>query len=187
MATKKPPAKPVSRNITRTIRSVILGAIIMFPLVTAAWGYALWFSFRPASPPAPPPEQEVYRITWNTGGEIGPFIQQYIRLRLTGGRIILDGPCISACTLFLGLMPPERVCATSFAYLAFHSAHDGFGGHLAEYTRIVWYMYPAKVRKVLIEKGWDGGDLKKNAHLDLIYLQGEELYSIVGPCLEGEA
>lgn len=39
-------------------------------------------------------------------------------------KIIIDGKCYSACTLFLWL-PPENVCWTKHAKFYFHSASDG--------------------------------------------------------------
>jgi hypothetical protein len=38
------------------------------------------------------------------------------------GSIIIDGACLSACTLAIGLLPRGQVCATPKAVLGFHAA-----------------------------------------------------------------
>ena len=53
------------------------------------------------------------RIAEDRGGQIG----QYLRRLCIGALIgrdasIVDGNCLSACTLVLGVVPRERICAT---------------------------------------------------------------------------
>ena len=42
------------------------------------------------------------RISNDKGGQIGPYLDAYVSLRKTGQRVIIDGPCLSACTIVLG-------------------------------------------------------------------------------------
>lgn len=62
------------------------------------------------------------RITGDPGGEVSSYIEKFAEIRNTGERIIVDGPCLSACTLFTGIVPRDRVCITRRAALGFHAA-----------------------------------------------------------------
>ncbi len=62
------------------------------------------------------------RISNDKGGQIGPYLDAYVSLRKTGQRVIIDGPCLSACTIVLGVMPRDRICVTPRAQLGFHAA-----------------------------------------------------------------
>jgi hypothetical protein len=145
-------------------------------------------------------------IGFNPGGGVGEFLENYDEIRRSGRKVVIDGICISACTLAVGTLPRDRVCVTPFAKLAFHSAWRGsFVGptHSQEGTRLVWSVYPEDVREILRKRGWDGdppGLAKKtddppkaqkgatpkkaptNEHPELIYIEGDELRSIFAPC-----
>jgi hypothetical protein len=137
----------------------------------------LAFSIGWSTPAAP-----AQRIMIDWGGQLGVYIERYNEWRRTGELVVIDGMCISACTLVTGLIEPDRLCATPYARLAFHSAAsiDALGQRTfaREATRIVWHIYPPNVRELLIRHGWqDGMD-----HANLIYVEGQELHSIVRPC-----
>lgn len=119
------------------------------------------------------------RIKYDGGGNVAEFIEKYERDARSGAQYIIDGPCLSACTLFLTILPPEKVCITERGTLGFHSATSD-GAHTVEGTRLVWRFYPRSVRKMLIERGWNGG--VGEAHPDFIYLEPEELDGIVQRC-----
>ncbi len=38
--------------------------------------------------------------------------------------MVIDGPCLSACTLVLSIVPGERICVTKRAVLGFHAARS---------------------------------------------------------------
>ena len=61
-------------------------------------------------------------ISEDRGGQIGHYLQAFATLRSSGERVVIDGNCLSACTLVLGLVPRERICATRRARLGFHAA-----------------------------------------------------------------
>jgi len=42
------------------------------------------------------------RITDDYGGQIGAYIDNFEAVRNSGERVVIDGPCMSACTLVLG-------------------------------------------------------------------------------------
>jgi hypothetical protein len=62
------------------------------------------------------------RILGSPGGEVGSFFRLFELIRESGERVIIDGPCYSACTLVLGTVPRERICVTHRAVLGFHGA-----------------------------------------------------------------
>src|ERR1700730_15092178 len=74
------------------------------------------------------------RILASPGGEVGPFLDLFARLRASGERVVIDGPCLSACTLVLSAVPNERICVTHRAVLGFHAARsmDARGRFYAE-------------------------------------------------------
>ncbi len=70
----------------------------------------------------PPPVSADIRILGSPGGEVGSFMKLFGQMRDTGERVIIDGPCYSACTLVLSTIPKERICVTHRAVLGFHGA-----------------------------------------------------------------
>jgi hypothetical protein len=54
---------------------------------------------------ASPPAQAEVRILASPGGQVGPFLDLFERVRDSGERVVIDGPCLSACTLVLSLVP----------------------------------------------------------------------------------
>src|SRR3954471_6111897 len=86
------------------------------------------------------------RILASPGGEIGPFLDLFARVGASGERVVIDGPCLSACTLVLTTVPSNRICVTRRAILGFHGARsvDRFG-HLSaepEASQLVLAAYP---------------------------------------------
>lgn len=45
------------------------------------------------------------RTSASPGGEVGPFLELLDRVRAPGERVVIDGPCLSACTLVLSTVP----------------------------------------------------------------------------------
>jgi hypothetical protein len=48
-----------------------------------------------------PPARAELRILASPGGQVGPFLDLFERVRASGERVVIDGPCLSACTLVL--------------------------------------------------------------------------------------
>jgi len=117
-------------------------------------------------------------ISEDRGGQIGQYLQAFASLRSSGENVVIDGNCFSACTLVLGLIPRERICATSRARLGFHAAWmpDDSGRPVTSPmgTQALWNIYPNKVRSWI---GRHGGLSRK-----MLFLQGDELTSIVPSC-----
>jgi hypothetical protein len=126
---------------------------------------------------AKPAAAEV-RILASSGGEVGPFLQLFEQVNASGERVVIDGPCLSACTLVLSMVPDERICITRRAVLGFHAARsvDRRGRIYAEpeASQAVLEAYPAPVR------GWisrHGGLTSR-----LLLLRGRELAAIYPRC-----
>ena len=76
------------------------------------------------------------RIVGDPGGEVSSYIQKFSEIRDSGQRIVIDGPCLSACTLLTGIVPRDHVCITRRAALGFHAAsyYDDASRALVEYV-----------------------------------------------------
>lgn len=126
-------------------------------------------------------------ITWDGGGKLSDFVVKYNAMRQEGKRLVIDGPCISACTLALGLIPPSHMCVTPYAKIGIHSAYTrDFLGNTefsGEGTRLEWHIYPENLRALLRTKyHWDGDDSSTSEHPEVIFIEGDELATLVKPC-----
>src|SRR5947207_3107727 len=124
------------------------------------------------------PVQAEVRILQSPGGQVGPFLDLFEQVRNSGERVVIDGPCLSACTLVLSTVPSARICVTRRAVLGFHAARsiDRRGRMYAEpeASKVVLEAYPAPVR------GWISrrGGLSSR----LLLLRGRELAAIYPTC-----
>jgi hypothetical protein len=118
------------------------------------------------------------RIAEDRGGQIGHYLQAFAMVRSTGERVVVDGNCLSACTLVLGLIPRDHICATSRARFGFHAAWmpdvDGQPVTSPMGTQALWNIYPVPVRRWINRHG---GLSRK-----MIYLEGQALGGIVASC-----
>ena len=141
-------------------------AVVRLVIVMAA----LWAAISPA-------RAEV-RILASPGGQVGPFLDLFDRVRESGERVVIDGPCLSACTLVLMTVPEERICVTRRAVLGFHAARsiDRRGRTYAEpeASRAVQEAYPAPVRDWIRRRG--------GLTSRLLLLRGRELAAIYPRC-----
>ena len=117
-------------------------------------------------------------IAGDAGGQIGAYLQRHEAMRQSGERIVIDGPCLSACTMVLGALPRDRICVTSRAVLGFHAAYDldqsgrqvtNRGG-----TSVLMYHYPRRVRNWIARRG--------GLSRQMMFLSGRELSSMYAPC-----
>ena len=56
------------------------------------------------------------------GGRMQDYMTRFRQLRDSGEPVVISGTCVSACTMVLGFMPSDRICAMQNAALGFHSA-----------------------------------------------------------------
>ena len=120
----------------------------------------------------------VTKIQDDPGGRIGQYVETFAALRDSGERIVIDGACLSACTMVLGLIPHDRICVTERALLGFHAAWmpgpQGRPVKSAIGTQTLWEVYPQHVRNWLVRRG---GLQKK-----MIFLRGRELAAMYPEC-----
>ena len=124
------------------------------------------------------PARAEIRILASPGGQVGPFLDLFDRVRASGERVVIDGPCLSACTLVLMTVPEERICVTRRAVLGFHAARsiDGRGRTYAEpeASRAVLESYPGPVRDWISRRG--------GLTSRMLLLRGRELAAIYPTC-----
>ena len=117
-------------------------------------------------------------IEGSPGGEAGSFVEFFEQLRRSGQRVVIDGPCFSACTLVLSIVPRGRICVTPRALLGFHAARlvDQYGNEYSapEATRVVAATYPAPIRNWINRHG----GLTRRP----IFLSGRELWAMIPLC-----
>jgi hypothetical protein len=98
------------------------------------------------------------RIANDPGGEVSSYVRKYQAMRAAGEHIVVDGPCLSACTLFTGIIPRDHVCVTERAALGFHAAsyYDDASRSLVptrEGTRVVMRLFSPQVRAWINRRG----------------------------------
>lgn len=118
------------------------------------------------------------RIEASPGGDASAFIEFFEQLRQSRERVVIDGPCFSACTLVLIVVPRRRICVTPRAVFGFHAAKavDQYGREYPapEATRIVAAAYPAPIRHwIRLHGGLTGIP---------IFLSGRELAGMYPRC-----
>ena len=107
-------------------------------------------------------------IVDDPGGEVSVYVRQFNELRKAGEHFVIDGPCLSACTLITGM-------------LGFHAAFyfDDASQTLVpnrEGTAVIMRLYPPEIRE-WIERH---GGLK----MQFMALRGEELSALYDTCPE---
>jgi hypothetical protein len=124
------------------------------------------------------PARAEVRILASPGGAVLPFLELFERVRASGERVVIDGPCLSACTLVLDMVPPDRICVTRRAVLGFHAARsiDQRGRMYAEpeASELVLAAYPAPVRNWISRRG--------GLTSRLLLLRGRELAAMYPTC-----
>src|SRR5580693_4960334 len=170
MAVLMPPASDCLRCAARAetgeTRLSVTRIILTLFLAVALWAIASLLAHA-----------EV-RFLSSPGGKVGDFLDLFEEVRASGERVVIDGPCLSACTLVLSIVPNERICVTRRAVLGFHAARsiDRRGRTYAEpeASELVLQTYPAPVRD------WIGRHGGLTSHL--ILLRGRELKAIYRSC-----
>src|SRR5215467_13469825 len=117
-------------------------------------------------------------ITGDSGGQIGAYLQRIDSMRRSGDRVVIDGPCLSACTMVLGAIPRNRICVTSRAVLGFHAAYDldqnGMQVTSRGGTALLMNHYPQHVRSWIARRG--------GLSRQMMFLSGRGLASMFAPC-----
>jgi len=131
-------------------------------------------------------QAHAYRITHDPGGRIGAYVDRYQRINYSGERVEIDGACLSACTLVLGIVPRDRICVTKRAVLGFHEAWApkpvgyAYGSlvtrpmYSEEGTRELWKIYPSSIKHLITMRG---GLTHK-----MFFVRGKELAAMYPLC-----
>ena len=124
------------------------------------------------------PAHALLHITRDHGGYVDEYKAKYKRIRETGERVVIDGPCLSACTLVLSMVPSNRICVTRRAVFGFHAARsiDRRGRTYAEpeASESVLQTYPSGVRNWIRSRG--------GLTSRLLLLRGRELAALYPTC-----
>lgn len=117
-------------------------------------------------------------IQSDTGGRIEDYLSRYRTARASNELIVIDGSCLSACTLVLGIVPRSRICVTERATLGFHSAWEpddhGRAVPSARWTRVVWNTLPGAIQHWIAQRG--------GLRSEMLFLRGRELASLYPAC-----
>jgi len=141
-----------------------------------------------------PAQANALIIKKDYGGIVVDFVKKYSDIRDRNEKVIVDGECDSSCTLFLGIVPKQNYCVTPNAKLGFHTASlrtARVNGtfvftHAAEFSALMWNIYPGRVRSYLKKVGWNGDDYDI-AHPDIVYVEDEALNELgIRPCGPGD-
>jgi hypothetical protein len=124
------------------------------------------------------PASATKRISDDPGGQLGPYLQKLADLRSSGEQVVIDGRCLSACTMVLGVVPHDHICVTARARLGFHAAWrpDETGRQVAsrDGTQLLMDNYPQPVREWIARHG--------GLSPRMMYLTGRELASMYPTC-----
>ena len=125
----------------------LIGALVLAPMMSHAQDVTVGASV----------DIPDVRIVSDQGGEIVQYFVKFTALERSGARVIIDGPCESACTLILGVISSGRLCVTPRARFGFHAAwrldDDGRRIGSAVGTEFLINMYPEPVREWLAKNG----------------------------------
>jgi len=131
-----------------------------------------------------------YVIKRDMGGKAQTYVNRWSNLSREGRKIVIDGPCYSACTLVLHNQFKLDVCVTDRAKLGFHQPFrtDRFGfvrrdAKELELIDEVWtYMLsglPIGLRKIAAK----APDPKRGARkTKMLVVSSPELQKFVKPC-----
>jgi hypothetical protein len=124
----------------------------------------------------------VVRISGDRGGRVETYVNKFQSLHSSGETVIIDGLCLSACTIVLGSVPHDKICVTPRATLGFHAAYDlGTNGRTItnrEATQQLYSMYPMPVQSWIAECG--------GLTPRMIFLRGKALQAMYKPSDSGE-
>jgi hypothetical protein len=120
----------------------------------------------------------IMRIVDDHGGQVEEYLQAFAKARSTGERVVVDGDCLSACTMVLGLIPFNQLCATPRARFGFHLAtvlnNAGHPIASAMATQALLKIYPTSVQRWIKQHG--------GLSSQMIYMEGTSLSGIVPTC-----
>jgi hypothetical protein len=120
-------------------------------------------------------------IVNDPGGEVSEYVQKFHELSQAGEHLVIDGPCLSACTLFTAFIPRDHVCVTRRAVLGFHAASyfDDASRSLVptrKGTALIMRLYPPEIRSWIERHG--------GLSPHILAMRGKELTALYDTCPE---
>jgi hypothetical protein len=117
-------------------------------------------------------------IQSDSGGRIEDYLSRYRTARASNEQVVIDGACLSACTLVLGIVPRSRICVTERATLGFHSAWEqddhGRAVQSPKWTKVVWNNLPGTIQHWISQRG--------GLRSEMVFLRGRELANFYPAC-----
>ena len=118
------------------------------------------------------------RIRGDMGGLMSDYASRFASVRQSGEKVVVDGPCYSACTMLLGMLSRDQVCVTPNAVMGFHAAwnFDESGRRVTSpsATQALMDVYPQSVRSWIAHRGGLSPQLK--------FMRGRELSAMYPSC-----
>jgi hypothetical protein len=87
------------------------------------------------------------------GGFIHEHMRRWRQLGQSDADVEIRGPCFSACTLIIAVVPKERLCFGDYASLQFHAASDLSGRIAIPATMWMLRQYPRDIYDWLMARG----------------------------------
>jgi hypothetical protein len=91
-------------------------------------------------------------IKYDEGGDIYERARQITMLKNSTEIVQIDGPCYSACTMYLSLAAEKRMCITRFAEFIFHDVTTA-PRMQARAKQFLLSYYPDWVKLYILERG----------------------------------
>ena len=86
---------------------------------------------------------DVVRIKYDEGGDIETYARHINEINRSGQTVVIDGKCMSACTMYLGA---DRVCVTPRAEFLFHGSIPYPGETKAQSDKAMTNFYSPEMR-----------------------------------------
>jgi hypothetical protein len=120
-------------------------------------------------------------IVNDPGGEVSAYVEKFHEMRKAGEHLVIDGPCLSACTLFTAFIPRDHVCVTKRAVLGFHAASYFDDARQAlvptrQGSQLVMRLYPPEIREWITKHG--------GLTPHILALRGRDLAALYDACPE---
>ena len=161
-----------------TIKINLIAVVALATITAHCTPMTDWSTLHPAS-------GGVMRLHDDRGGLMTAYALRFTQARDNGERVVIDGTCIAACTMAVGIVPLDRVCVTPQAVLGFQSAWSPAPGKTGmipaadripndRATQALMELYPPALQQWIKQHG---GLTPK-----VIFLRGKELTDIVPKC-----
>jgi len=105
-------------------------------------------------------------VRFDMGGYVEEYRAMWTKVARSGEQVRIDGPCVSACTMVLSIVPAERICITRRAVFGIHQVSIGDKKYLKG-TRQMVREYPKWVQQWL--KG------KRPLHYEPVWLYPKDI------------